>query len=103
LSIASEPDDDSSDGGDDPDGDGAGTTGMQAGTAMTSLSVTRAGFIVLSFHAERGLSTAVEAGVKWSQSVSFRDSITLEVASQSNQSAHPTQARAACSDGFFKA
>jgi hypothetical protein len=64
-------------------------TGDLVQTASSSLIVTRFGFLVLSFHAEQGITTPVEAGVKWSLNLSFSDTIGVTMIASHSASITP--------------
>jgi hypothetical protein len=49
-------------------------------SSTVSATVTRVGFVILVFHAERGITTPADAGVKWSLSVNYADAITIAIA-----------------------
>ncbi|MFN9416229.1 MAG: hypothetical protein ACK578_01850, partial [Pirellula sp.] len=80
-----EPDDDSS-GSDGSSGDDTGGSSRDLSqthnvetTNSVIATITRKGFVILVFHAERGITTPSAAGMKWSFNVNYSDAITIGI------------------------
>ena len=92
-----EPDEDSSGSDDSSDDDTGGSsrdlsqTHNVETTSSLSATITRKGFVILVFHAERGITTPSAAGVKWSFNVNYSDAITIGIEAGGESSVTPKE------------